>query len=132
MLKSIIEVPKIRLKERYSEKKKLEKSEKEYLYLDVKENLSKELKFNKYEYFVENFNQACARIVISNAEVKLAERGIPAVLQVHDELIFVVRDEHVDAVSKAIKLVMEQPVPWLSNLPVECDIAHAQNYGDAK
>ena len=40
-----------------SEKKKLEKSEKEYLYLDVKENLSKELKFNKYEYFVENFNQ---------------------------------------------------------------------------
>jgi DNA polymerase len=80
----------------------------------------------------ENIVQALARIVISTAELRLARLGLKAVLQVHDELVYVVRNEHVEAVTKALELALTAPVSWLPELPLACEIKHGDTYGDAK
>lgn len=80
----------------------------------------------------ENIVQALARIIIADAEIRMAKFGVKAVLQVHDELVYCVRNEHVDAVKKALAIAMTVPVPWLPELPIACEIKHGPTYGDAK
>lgn len=80
----------------------------------------------------ENIVQALARIVLGYAELRLARRGLFAASQVHDELIYVVRDEHVLPVSKALNIALTAEVPWMPNLPVACEIAWGDSYYEAK
>jgi DNA polymerase I-like protein with 3'-5' exonuclease and polymerase domains len=80
----------------------------------------------------ENVVQALARIIATRAELRLARAGLPAVHQAHDELIFCVREEHVDVCEKVIARIMTDPVPWLPKLPVSVEIHHGPTYGDCK
>ncbi len=80
----------------------------------------------------ENAVQALARIVISRAELRLARLGLLAALQVHDELVYIVRDEAVEAVKKAVSMALCDPVPWLPGLPLACEVASGKSYGQAK
>jgi hypothetical protein len=81
---------------------------------------------------LENIVQALARIIISRAEIRLSKAGLHAALQVHDELVYVVRDEHIERVKRALVLALTDPVPWLPNLPLACEVGVGQSYGDAK
>jgi DNA polymerase len=80
----------------------------------------------------ENIVQALARIVVATAELRLARAGLQAVLQVHDELVYVVKDEHVEKVVKALEMALTAPVSWMPELPLACEIKYGQTYGDAK
>jgi hypothetical protein len=81
---------------------------------------------------LENITQALARIVISRAEIRLARAGLTAVLQAHDELVYVVKDEHVTRVVRALELALTDPVPWLPTLPLACEVGVGTSYGQVK
>lgn len=81
---------------------------------------------------VENIVQALARIVISNAELRLAYRGLPAALQVHDELVYAVPEGQAQKYGQAVELAMTAGVEWAPGLPVECEVGIGGNYRDAK
>lgn len=81
---------------------------------------------------LENIVQALARIVMTTAELRLARHGLRAALSVHDELVFVVKEENVNLVSAVVKQVMEQVVEWMPELPVRCTVANGRNYGECK
>ena len=80
----------------------------------------------------ENVVQALARIVMTTAELLLAKHILFAALSVHDELVFVVKEEYAAKVAKAIKLAMEATVPWMPNLPVECEVNIGRTYKECK
>lgn len=80
----------------------------------------------------ENVVQALARIVLGYAELRLARRGLFAALQVHDELVYAVKDENVKPVSRAIELALNAIVPWMPNLPIASEVKSGQCYADAK
>lgn len=80
----------------------------------------------------ENVSQALARIIATRAELRLARAGLPAVHQAHDELIFCVPEEHVDACEKVVGRVMTDPVPWLPDLPIAVEIHHGPDYASCK
>lgn len=91
----------------------------------------------KYIYggkLLENIVQALARIVVMNAALRMRKRypRLPLALQVHDELVYVVREEEVDEVSAALMECMCAPVPWAPGLPVAAEAAYGASYGDAK
>lgn len=80
----------------------------------------------------ENIVQALARIVLGYAELRLSRRGVFAASQVHDELIYVVKDEHTAPIEKALHTALTAPVSWMRDLPVACEIASGESYYDAK
>tara|TARA_R110000772_G_scaffold51809_11_gene118917 strand:- start:1386 stop:3209 length:1824 start_codon:yes stop_codon:yes gene_type:complete len=80
----------------------------------------------------ENIGQAIAKIILSIAEIRLAKLGLHAVMQVHDELLFCVKDEHVDRVIRAAELALSAPVSFMPGLPVACEVAVGDNYAEAK
>ena len=80
----------------------------------------------------ENIVQALARIIISRAEVRLARAGLVSVMQVHDELVFVVPAHTVSTVTDVLKRVLTAPVPWMPSLPIACTVGSGDTYGDAK
>jgi DNA polymerase len=81
---------------------------------------------------LENIAQALARIIISKAELRMAKYRVYACSQIHDELLFVVKDEHVDKVQRALTVALTAPVSWMPELPVACETAVGQTYKDAK
>lgn len=80
----------------------------------------------------ENIMQALARVILTTAEIRLARMGIHAAMQVHDELVFVIKDELVDAVSSTIRSTLTRAVQWLPMLPVDCTISVGSTYKEAK
>jgi DNA polymerase len=80
----------------------------------------------------ENVVQALARIVMTTAELRLAKAGLRAALSVHDELVFVVPEEKVPQVKRALRMALTAKVPWMPDLPVNCEIGVGDNYGEAK
>ncbi len=80
----------------------------------------------------ENVVQALARIIIARAEVRLAKAGLKSVLQVHDELVYVVPDAAVERVKLAVNKVLTDPVPWMPRLPIACSVGTGKSYGQAK
>jgi hypothetical protein len=81
---------------------------------------------------VENCVQALARIVMTTAELRLARRGLKAVLSVHDELVFCVKEEIADTVADIVQKVMSHKVSWMPELPVKCKAKIGNNYGECK
>ena len=80
----------------------------------------------------ENVVQSLARIIIAAAEIKLYDHGHRAVMQVHDELLYVVEDKLVDKFTLVLEKVLTAKVPWMPDLPIACDINHGDNYAQAK
>lgn len=54
-------------------------------------------------------------------------------LQVHDEIVFVVREKDAEVYAKAIEMIITRNVPsWAAGLPVACEVGWAQDYGSVK
>lgn len=85
---------------------------------------------------LENIVQALARIITMEAAVrvrlKLARLGIPLALQVHDELVFVVKKEYEAVTRMVLEHELKQRPEWLPNIPLNCEVGSGPNYGDAK
>jgi DNA polymerase len=81
---------------------------------------------------IENIVQALAKIVVANAELKLAKRGVHAALQIHDELLYCVPTDWAEAVTAALNLALTAPVSFLPQLPVACEVKTGANYAEAK
>jgi DNA polymerase len=80
----------------------------------------------------ENIVQALARIILVRAEVRLARTGLVSVMQVHDELVFVVPEHTVEAVKSVITRILTDPVPWMPGLPLACTLGSGDSYGECK
>lgn len=74
--------------------------------------------------------QALAGVIIAEKWCRVEEAGWWVAGQVHDELLCVVRNEHVDRACDEIRAIMREPVAWLPTLPLDCEISVGQNYGD--
>jgi DNA polymerase len=85
---------------------------------------------------LENIVQALARIITMEAAVRvrlrLAKLGIHLALQVHDELVFVVRKEHEAITRKVLEHELKQRPKWLPNLPLDCEVGAGPDYASAK
>jgi len=85
---------------------------------------------------LENVVQALARIVTMQAAVRIKARliqlGIELALQVHDELVFVVKKEYEAVVRKLLEHELRRRPDWLPNLPLDCEVGSGPNYGEAK
>jgi hypothetical protein len=82
--------------------------------------------------FTENISQALARIILTRAELSLARAGLPAALQVHDELVYRVPTKIVAQVKAVIAKVMTREVDFMPDLPIAVEIHDGPTYGDAK
>ncbi|MEE9580112.1 MAG: DNA polymerase [Nitrosomonadaceae bacterium] len=80
----------------------------------------------------ENVVQALARIIMTNAELIIAKAGMRAALSVHDELIYVVKEDQVDRFIPVFRKILTAPVKWMPELPINCEINAGDNYGECK
>jgi DNA polymerase len=85
---------------------------------------------------LENIVQALARIVIMDAMVtlrrELRQYDAHWVHQVHDELVYLVPDAHVDRFYARLDMVLKTPPTWMMTLPLACEIGVGANYGECK
>lgn len=63
---------------------------------------------------------------------RLLEMGCTMRLQVHDELVFVCPQEHLEEAIPIIKDIMEHPLPKPLNIPLRVDYDTGKSYADAK
>ena len=80
----------------------------------------------------ENIVQALAKIVVATAELALSRRGLHAQLQIHDELLYCVREEVVPQVVEALGMAMRASVPFMPDLVTDCEVKVGDNYAAAK
>jgi len=85
---------------------------------------------------LENIIQALARIVVMNAALRLRKPlsviGTGLAGQVHDELIYVTPDEHVEFVLQLVLREMCVRPRWGLSLPLAAETGVGLSYGDAK
>jgi DNA polymerase len=81
---------------------------------------------------LENITQALARIVVMQAAVRLAERGLRFVLQAHDELVFLVQTYQVEESKAIIAEEMTRVPAWLPGVPLAVEVGSGANYGECK
>lgn len=80
----------------------------------------------------ENWVQAVARIIMTEAMMRI---DYPMVLTVHDELVFLVRDEELDSAVREIETQMVKQPEWalpFGPIPLAVESKVAKRYGDAK
>lgn len=80
---------------------------------------------------VENVVQALARIVVTDAWLRVQKR-YPVVLQVHDELVIICPDSEVEEAVEFLEQAMSIAPNWAPNLPVACESAYGKSFGDCK
>lgn len=80
----------------------------------------------------QNVVEALARIVMTTAELRIARAGVTAALSVHDELVYVIKEDQVSTFVPALRQALTAPVKWMPDLPVNCEIGVGDNYGSAK
>jgi hypothetical protein len=84
----------------------------------------------------ENIVQHLAREVISDHMLKVAKTRLgkmyPPALTVHDELVYVVREEHAQEMLDLVQSIMRQGVDWWPELVTWSEGDIADTYGDAK
>jgi DNA polymerase bacteriophage-type len=83
-------------------------------------------------HLLENITQALARIIIMQAAIRLAHKGLRWVLQAHDELVFSVPNHQVKESREIISQEMTRAPPWLPGLPLAVEIGEGDNYGECK
>jgi DNA polymerase len=82
---------------------------------------------------LENVTQALARdMVMSNMLVIKDQLGLTPVLQVHDELDYIVPEEQAESYGREIAGIMSTPPSWAPDLPVAVEIAYGESFGDCK
>lgn len=81
---------------------------------------------------VENITQALARIVVTDNMAACERLGLPTVLQVHDEIISITREDNGDNALKQMINVMRTPPAWAEGLPLDAEGGTGYRYGDAK
>lgn len=79
----------------------------------------------------ENIMQALAAGIIREHMRKIKKR-YKVVLQVHDEVVCVVREDELEEAKAFIEMVMSTPPTWATDLPIACEIKSGFNYGDCK
>ena len=79
----------------------------------------------------ENIIQSLARIVITDAMVKIGQH-YKIVFQVHDEVIVLCEDRDVEDCVAYVNECMTTPPAWLTDFPLACETAVGKRYGDAK
>jgi DNA polymerase len=78
---------------------------------------------------VENVVQALARIVVGEQMLKINER-YRVVLTVHDAAVVVISEAEKDKALAYIVECMNEAPEWARGLPVTCEAAYAQSYGE--
>jgi DNA polymerase len=81
---------------------------------------------------LENICQSLARIIATDAALRLDLIGYRMLMQVHDELVFCVPESEVDAAKKIIDTEMCRPSVWAADLPIAVEIGTGRSYGEAK
>ncbi len=78
---------------------------------------------------VENVVQALARVVLSQAMLRMADMGHRAVNCTHDEVLFVVKADgsEYDQYEK-LQAEMERPPSWLPELPLKVEGGVSERY----
>jgi len=80
---------------------------------------------------VENVVQHLAQAVIKEQMVRIKKR-YRVVLQVHDEIVIIVREEEAEEARRFLEEVMSTPPAWALDLPVACESGVGRSYGEAK
>jgi DNA polymerase len=80
---------------------------------------------------IENVVQALARNVGLEQTLKI-HRHAPCKLSVHDEGVFLVREDRAEEVAAVAKEVMSTSPTWWPDLPVAVDVKIVRVYGEAK
>lgn len=83
-------------------------------------------------FLLENLCQGHARNIIMDAALRLDRLGYRFILQVHDELAFVVPDENVEEAKKTILEELIRVPDWMPDLPLAAEIGVGQNYSEVK
>lgn len=81
----------------------------------------------------ENIVQALARIVVMDNMLTIhRELGLSPVLQVHDELDYVVLERDAEPLAAQITKIMSAPPAWAPDLPVAVEVNWGPTFGDCK
>lgn len=90
-------------------------------------------KFLWHGEIMNNVIQALARVITMGHGLQIsAYPAAPWVLQVHDELVFHVRERHAEAVAEACRVVMSTPPDWCDSLPLATDVNIGKTYLECK
>lgn len=81
---------------------------------------------------MENIIQFLARIIVSNAALRISDRGYRFKLQAHDELVFIVPKSETEHAKRIISTEMVRPPSWAPDLPLTITMNHGASYADAK
>jgi DNA polymerase len=78
---------------------------------------------------VENIVQALARIIVM-AQTLMVPRRL--VLSVHDEGVWLAREDQAEKVKAEADKALRTPLPWCLDLPLNCEVGYDKSYGKAK
>jgi len=85
---------------------------------------------------LENIVQALDIICVMSAALRIKKRtaqfGYNLAHQVHDEIVYVVREEHADEIKQILLEEMARRPEWGVNLPLAAEAGIGQNYAQAK
>jgi DNA polymerase len=77
---------------------------------------------------VENCVQALARIVITDAMIKMRSEGMKLVLMTHDEIVTCCPESQAESVYNRMGEIMSERPDWSLNLPLASEGGWARNY----
>lgn len=77
---------------------------------------------------VENCIQALSRIVITDAQLEMKQRGMRVVLHTHDEIVTLCRAEDAEYNNKQMIEIMSRVPEWCPSLPLASEGGWAKNY----
>jgi DNA polymerase len=81
---------------------------------------------------LENIVQHLARVLVMDAAMRIRKRMLPFALQVHDELVYVIRRELVEQLHTVAMEEMRRRPLWGPTLPLDAEGHWGDNYGGAK
>jgi DNA polymerase len=90
---------------------------------------------------IENVVQALARIIVFDQMAKIDQafrkkdtktNRFKVVLTVHDEVVACVPEQAVGKCVEFMEQVMSKPLAWCPDLPIACEAAYGDSYGDCK
>jgi DNA polymerase I-like protein with 3'-5' exonuclease and polymerase domains len=82
---------------------------------------------------LENITQALARLIVMENMLAINRNlGLTPVLQVHDELDFIVPEAEAERYSAGIAEIMSTPPAWAEGLPVAVEVNMGKTFGDCK
>jgi len=79
---------------------------------------------------LENITQALAQIIIKDLALRAFGAGLRFAHQVHDELIFVVKEKHADQVKRILLEMAAMRPNWAPELPLASEVKIGPSYGE--